>query len=204
MATVPEIHVVHVPVRDADDLVADAMSAVHSWAPVEVPRGRHPTPIVLAVLGTLAGIGAMALGAIAVLSAGGSSAETTSTPAPAAAKQVTTTRPRVEERALALLAKPSTERIVFQGSGGRLVLAVGTGGRAAILLRGFERAVSGKPHLVWIVAPGRAPVRAGRFVGTEPAIFLTRPLGPSASVVVSADRPVPGRPGRSQVIATRR
>jgi Anti-sigma-K factor rskA, C-terminal len=203
VATVPEIHVVHVPVRDADDLVADAMSAVHSWAPVEVPRGRHPTPIVLAVLGTLAGIGAMALGAIAVLSAGGSSEGTTSAPA-AAARQVTATSPGVGERALALLAKPSTERIAFQGSGGRLVLAVGTGGRAAILLRGFERAVDGKPYYAWIVAPGRAPVRAGRFVGTEPALFLTRPLGPSASVVVSADRPVPGRPGRPQVVATRR
>jgi hypothetical protein len=204
VATVPEIHVVHVPVRDADDLVADAMSTVHSWAPVEVPRGRHPTPIVLAVLGTLAGIGAMALGAIAVLSAGGSSEQTPSAPAPAAARQVTTTSPGTEERALTLLAKPSTERIVFQGSGGRLVLAVGTGGRAAILLRGFERAVNGKPYHAWIVAPGRAPVRAGRFVGTEPAIFLTRPLGTSASVVVSTDRPVPGRPGRSQIIATRR
>jgi hypothetical protein len=199
VATVPEIHVVQVPVRDADELVTDAMSTVQSWAPVEVPRGRRPTPVVLAVLGTLAGIGAMALGAVAVLSAGGW--ERPSAPPPAGAQPVTTTSSEVGERALSFLAKPSTERIVFRGSGGRLVLAVATGGRAAILLRGFERADNGKPYFAWIVAPRRAPVRAGRFVGTEPAIFLTRPLGPRASVVVSTDRPIVGRPARPLVIA---
>ena len=39
----------------------------------------------------------------------------------------------------------------------------------------------------WVVAPGSAPVRAARFVGTERAVFLTRPLGPRASVVVSTE-----------------
>jgi hypothetical protein len=197
VATVPEIHVVQVPVRDVDELVADAMSTVQTWAPVEIPRGQRPTPIVLAVLGTLAGIAAMVLGAVAVFSADSSPSE------PVAAPRVTTPAPAIEERVLSLLAKPSTERIAFQGSAGRLVLAVGTGGRAAILLRGVERAADAKPYYAWIVGPGRTPVRAGRFVGTERAMFLTRPLGPRASVVVSTDRPVVGRPGRPLIIAPR-
>jgi hypothetical protein len=199
MATVPEIHVVQVPVRDEDTL-ADAISSVQTWAPVELPRGKHPTPIVLAVLGVLAGIGAMALGAMAVLSAGTSPSEDTS----AATAQVASLRPGAEERVLSLLAKPSTERIAFRGSGGRLVLAVGTGGRAAILLRGLERRPAGKPYYAWVVASGSAPVRAARFLGVERAVFLSTPLVPRASVVVSPVRPVASRPARAGFIAQRR
>jgi hypothetical protein len=199
VATIPEIHVVQVPAHDADAL-SDAISSAQAWAPVEVPRGQRPTPIVLAVLGVLAGLGAMALGAVAVFSADSSPSEGRR----AAARPATPARPGVEEVALALLAKPSTERVVFQSSGGRLVLAVGTGGRAAILLRGLERAAADKPYYAWVVAPGRAPVRAARFDGAQRAVFLSRPLGPRASVVVSTERPAAGRPGRSLVVASRR
>jgi hypothetical protein len=199
VATVPDITVVQVPVRDSDTL-SDALSSVQAWAPVEVPRGQRPTPIVLAVLGVLAGIGAMALGAAAVFfSVGTSSSEDTAGTSPVAAAD----RPGVEERVLSLLAKPSTARVVFQGSEGRLVLAVGSGGRAAILLRGLKQAPNGKPNYAWIVAPGSQPVRAGRFFGTERAIFLSGSVGPRASVVVSTARPVTGRPARSLVIAQR-
>ena len=108
----------------------------------------------------------------------------------------------MERRALALLAKPSTERIAFTGSRG-LVLAVGSGGRAAILVRGLERAEVGKPYRAWIVAPGAAPIRAAQFVGVERAVFLSRNLGPRASVVVSTTRPA-ARLERNSVVAIRR
>jgi hypothetical protein len=196
MATVPEIHVVQVPAPDGDTL-ADAISSVQAWAPVEVPRGQRPTPIVLAVLGVLAGIGAMALGAVAVFSAENTPSENTS----AVTAQVAAEGSGVEARVLSLLAKPSTERIVFRGSGGRLVLAVGSGGRAVILLRRLERRPAGKPYYAWIVAPGSPPVRAARFLGREQAVFLSVPLGPRASVVVSPVRPAAGRGG--QPVATR-
>jgi hypothetical protein len=116
---------------------------------------------------------------------------------------VTPARPAVEARALALLAKPSTERIAFQGSRGRLVLAVGSGGRAAILVRGLEKASAGKPYYAWIFAPGSAAVRAARFVGTERAVFLSRPVGQGASVVVSSVRPAAGRLARAGLVAQR-
>ena len=199
VATVSEIPVVQVPVRD-EDTSLDAIASAHTWAPVEVPRGQRPTPIVLAVLGVLAGLGAMALGAVAVFSAGTSPSNDTPAATPQAAASAL---PGVEERALSLLAKPSTERIVFQGSGGRLVLAVGTGGRAAILLRGLDRRPAGKPYYAWVVAPRSAPVRAARFLGSERAVFLSAPMGPRASVVVSTVRPVASRPARSGFIAQR-
>ena len=84
----------------------------------------------------------------------------------------------VERGVLALLAKPSTERIAFRGARG-LVLAVGSGGRAAILIRGL--APPGRP-----TTPGSSslrrralPIRAARFTGTERAVFLARAIGPA-------------------------
>lgn len=199
MTTVPDIPVVRLPGLEADDAAGSTASV---WA-VDVPKSRRPSPLLLATLGVLAGIAAMALGAAAVLSAG-SSTENASTdgarsasqtePAPAASP--------MERRALALLAKPSTERIAFTGSRG-LVLAVGSGGRAAILVRGLERAEVGKPYGAWIVVPDAAPIRAAQFVGVERAVFLSRSLGPRASVVVSTTRPA-ARLERNRIVAVRR
>jgi hypothetical protein len=197
VTTVPDIPVVQVHTFEEDG----ASTAASMWT-LDVPRGRRPSPLTLAVLGVVAGIAAMALGAAAVISAGGSSG---AVPDPGAlafsAEGSGSVASRVERRVLVLLAKPSTERVVF--SSGGLVLAVGSGGRAAILIRGLERATPGKPYIAWIVAPGAAPVRAARFVGSERAVFLSRPLGPRASVVVATGRPVAGPPTRNRVVAVR-
>lgn len=200
MTTVPDIPVVQVPGLDVDDSLAEAPASI--WA-VDVPSGRRPSPLTLAVLGVVSGIAAMALGAAAVISAGAyldSSPGTGSRPT--TPSDVVPSVPAVERRVLALLAKPSTERIAFRGTPG-LLLAVGSGGRAAILVRGLERAPVGKPYGAWIVAHGTVPVRAARFVGTERAVFLARPLGPSASVVISTGRPVAGAPDRNRIVALR-
>lgn len=197
MTTVPDIPVVRLPAIEGDDLGSTAASL---WA-VEVPRARRPTPLSLAALGVLAGIAAMALGAAAVLSAGSSTDLDEGTARPAPQTQPISAVPSVERRVLALLAKPSTERIAFTGSRG-LVLAVGSGGRAAILVRGLAPAGVGKPYRAWIVAPGAAPAQAAQFVGAERAVFLSRNLGPRASVVVSTARPA-SRLAQNRVVATR-
>jgi len=101
---------------------------------------------------------------------------------------------------LALLAKPSTERVVFRGSGGGLLLAVGSGGRAAILVRGVER-VAGHPYGAWLVGSSRL-VRAASFDGSERAVFLSVPLRPHESVVVSQTRPARLDPA-TQLVALR-
>ena len=199
MTTVSDIPIVRLPAIEGDDLGSTAASL---WA-VDVPRARRPSPLALATLGVLAGVAAMALGAAAVLSAGASTEK--SPPAGARPALQSSKAPvvsPVERRALALLAKPSTERIAFTGSPG-LVLAVGSGGRAAILVRGLERAEVGKLYRAWIVAPGAAPIRAAQFVGIERAVFLSGSLGPRASVVVSTTRPA-ARLGQNRLVAVRR
>jgi hypothetical protein len=198
VTTVPDIPIVQVHAFEEDGTT----TAASMWA-LDVPRGRRPSPLTLAVLGVVAGIAAMALGAAAVISAGGSADA-----APDPRTRAVSGEPSgpavagVERRVLALLAKPSTERISFSGTGG-LVLAVGSGGRAAILIRGLERATPGKPYFAWVVAPGAAPVRAARFVGSERAVFLSGRLGRRASVVVSTSRPVAARPAGNRVVALR-
>ena len=198
VTTVPDIHVVQLPAFEEDSAVGSPTASL--WA-VDAPSARRPSPLTLAVLGVLAGIAAMVLGAAAVISAGGAS-RTSSEHAAGGATPVPA-RPTLsgtERRVLALLAKPSTQRVVSRGSRG-LVLAVGSGGRAAILIRGLERAAPGKPYKAWIVTPGAAPVRAARFVGTERAVFLSARLHPKQRVIVSSDRPVGVRPANGRFVA---
>lgn len=171
-------------------------ASVSSWVPVEVPRGRRASPVFLAVLGVLAGIGAMALGTVAVITAAASS----SPDDPIAPPRVAAA-PSGVERALAFLANPSTNRIPFTGSGGRLLLAVGTDGRAAILSRGLEQAAARTRYYAWAVAPGARPVRVAQFGGAERVVFLSVRLGPRASVVVSTDPSAPRRAGVRLVAA---
>jgi hypothetical protein len=177
VSSASEISIVHAPPPAVDgDAEARAGTTLDAWSPVEVPRARRPSPTTLVVLASCAGVGALLLGLLAGVFALSGSDE------PAAPAQ-----PAAERQALALLAKPSTERIVFRGSGGRLLLAVGSGGRAAILVRGLERAI-GQPYGAWVVGSSR-PIRAARFDGTERAVFLSVPLRSGDSVVVTQKRP---------------
>lgn len=199
MTSLSEISVVRVsPLAES---VLDDTSVGPSggaWAPIEVPRGSRPSPLALVVVALLAGIGAMVLGALAVVSATRSTADDV---AAAPMAQVVAPAPGVEQ-ALALLAKPSTERVVFRGSSGRLVLAVGSGGRAAILVRGLERVGAERPYHAWVIRFGK-PLRVARFTGTERAILLSARVSRGESVVVATDRATALRPGPARVVAVR-
>jgi hypothetical protein len=206
VTTVPDIPVVQLPALDPDGVTGDSRSAPASIWAVDIPHGRRLTPVFLAALGVLAGVAAMVVGTAAVISAGSSAepAAVTTTPTtpdvtPAPARPAV---PAVERRVLSLLAKPSTERVAFRGARD-MILAVGSGGRAAILVRGLAEAPAGTSYGAWILARGRGPVRAARFTGAERAVFLSRPLGPRASVVVSTRRPDGGAPGPNAVVALR-
>jgi hypothetical protein len=209
VTTVPDIPVVQLPALEADGVMQEARITPGSIWAVDIPHARRITPVILAALGVAAGIAAMALGVAAVVFAGSSSpAVQTTAPAtnasPAAPSRASAALPAVERRALALLAKPSTERIAFRGARG-LVLAVGTGGRAAILIRGLAPTPAGTPYNAWIVTRRGAdvPVRAARFTATERAVFLGTRLGPRTSVVVSTRRPVAGPPAGNRIVALR-
>ena len=204
MTTVPEIPVVQLPALEADSFGSGARSAPASIWAVDVPRERRLTPVTLAALGVLAGLAAMIAGGAAVVYAGSSSEPpaVATTPSPDLAPPAQPELPAVERRVLALLAKPSTERVAFRGGRG-LVLAVGSGGRAAIMIRGLAVAPAGATYGAWILRPGAPPVRAARFTGAERAVILAKPLGPRASVVVSMRRPDARAPGRNALVALR-
>jgi hypothetical protein len=197
MTSVSETPVVAVHPRAEDvDAFAPTFAALKR---VEVPQPRRPSPTPLVVLGLLAGIAAMALGGVAVVSAVRSADEAV---APVAPAQKPMTVPRIERQVLALLAKPSTERVVFRGSGGRLVLVVGSAGRAAILVRGFAGTPAGRPYRAWIVGSGK-PIRAATITGTEPAVFLSAPVFRGESVVVASSRGAAARRRAAGIVAAR-
>jgi hypothetical protein len=211
VTTVPDIPVVQLPALEADGVVEEGgrISPGSIWA-VDIPHARRITPVTLVALGVVAGIAAMGLGAAAVFFAGSSSSPSAQTSVPAATTspapptQVSAGLPAVERRVLALLAKPSTERIAFRGAPG-LVLAVGSGGRAAILIRGLATTRADRRYNAWIVPRpgGGVPVRAARFAASERAVFLGTRLGPRSSVIVSTRRPVAGPPAGNRIVALR-
>lgn len=204
MTSVPEISLVSLSSSVEATVDDDAFGpTLGPWKPVEVTAPRRPSPTPLVVLALIAGVAAMALGGVAVVAATRAADEPAPPPPGPAAKVTAAARtPKVERQALALLAKPSTERVVFRGSRGRLVLVVGSGGRAAILVRGFERAQEGWPHYAWVGRAGKI-VRAARFTGAERAVFLSVPVGRNASVVVAPDRAAALRPGSARIVALR-
>jgi hypothetical protein len=197
MTSLSEISVVRAP---ASPQGAEVGSPRANWAPLEPSRGRRSSPVALVVLALLCGLAAMALGAVAVVSASRSGDD------PAAPATSTTTLdpagPSVERRVLALLAKPSTQRIPFRGSGGGLVLAVGSGGRAAILSRRSGSWSTDGSTYAWVIRSGRA-VRAARLSGTHRAAFLGTPVRTGDGVVVAPDRASALRPGAAGLVAVR-
>ena len=144
-------------------------------AAIELPPGPRLSPVSLAILAGLAGVAAMTLGALAVVMAG----EPGSTPAP--------TSPTQEQAILSLLSKPSTERIPFLPSGGRLILAVGSGGRAGLVLRGLGPPTAAGVYHAWVRVPSGAPERAAIFTGTERAVSLSAPVPPGARVEITIE-----------------
>jgi hypothetical protein len=194
VSSTSEISIVRPPLSAVDGDAEAVGTTPNAWSPVEVPHARRPTPTALVVLASCAGVGALLLGVLAGVFALSGSDE------PSAPTATSVAQPTVEQRALALLAKPSTERIVFRGSGGRLLLAVGSGGRAALLIRGLERPL-GSLYGAWVVGSSR-PIRAASLDGTERAVFLSVPLRPHESVVVSQNRPT-GLNSAAQLVALR-
>lgn len=203
MTSVPEISLAPIT-QSVESTVGDDVfgPTFSTWKPIDLPAPRRPSPIPLVLLALIAGIGAMVLGGVAVVAA---TRSTDAQPAPRATppvKVVSSPTPKVERQALALLAKPSTERIVFRGSRGQLVLVVGSAGRAAILVRGFERAPVDWPSYAWVVRDGKI-ARTARFTGTERAVFLSAPVRRRDSVVIAPDRATALRPLSARIVALR-
>lgn len=182
MSSVPEIRMVRV--LDPDQSTQDPQEATVPKASVQPwsveRRAPRLSAAVLVSMALLAGVGAMALGAAAVLRASGGEDSVAGTAA---------TQERDLREALHLLAKPSTVRVPFRGAAGTLVLAVGSGGRAALVLRGFALAPAGNVHHAWIVSSGGRARHAASFTGAQQVVPLAGLVDSGSSVVVTTGAP---------------
>jgi anti-sigma-K factor RskA len=89
-----------------------------------------------------------------------------------------------QQEVAALLADPASQRISFPNG----TLVVGSGGKAALVLRNLDSAGSGRTYEAW-VADGGAPRPAGLFDGGDlVAVPLDRPVAPGATVMVTKER----------------
>jgi len=161
---------------------------------LDPPQSRRPGWPTLAALAAGCGVAAMLLGAWALVAEVRSGDEASSPDSPAL------------ERAVAILAGPSTERFPLRGSMGRITLVVGSGERGVLALDGLGRAPEERIYAAWLVRPGTAtPVRVATFSGDEPAVPLSRRVGRGARVGVTLEaEPVPDRPSRTlRLVAVR-
>lgn len=191
METTPDIRAVRTLElgRNGSSSAEPLVSSEPASRRIEI-RHRGRSPVLLATLGVVAGVGAMALGAAALFTAHG--------------KDTPAAVPADERRALALLAKPSTERIAFRGSSGTLTLAVGSGGKAAVLMRSLPPAAEGETYHAWVFVPGSAPQHAAAFEGTERVAFLSAPVEPGDTVgIVLAGLEASAPAGSPEIVAER-
>ncbi|HUF01221.1 MAG TPA: anti-sigma factor [Gaiellaceae bacterium] len=145
----------------------------------DVPRGRWPSGTTLAMLAVLAGVGALSLGSWAFLSEARSDGQASTAEDPSAAM----------ERAISLLSKPSTQRLPLTGSDGRIVLAVGIGGRAVLTLDELEPARADESYQAWLIGPdGRVTASAAVFMGTETIVPLSQIVPRGSGVGVTLER----------------
>jgi hypothetical protein len=162
----------------------------------------------LAVLASLAGAGAIVLGGIAMattLHSSGSDASTagvSSTPVATSSSDAAGSRVTA---AVSFLARPSTRRIPFANSGGRLVLAVGPRGRGVLVLQGLRPATAGRSYLAWLVGrKGRVVGPAGAFSGRASIVQLTRLVPVGSAVAVTIEQAAGKAPtGKLRLVARR-
>jgi len=172
------------------DATAARPAALH---PVELPPEHRPTASNLTLLAAVAGVAALLLAAVAIAWPGGGSSTAPTAEAPAL------------EQAVALLAAPSSDRIAFANSVGRLVLLVGATGDAMLVLNGLSPAPEGKTYQAWVKPPGPGEARsAGLFSGNEQFVTLASRVPRGAQVGVTledaAGATTPSRAPRLQAV----
>ncbi len=116
---------------------------------VELPPRKRLSGPTIAAFAALAGIAAILLGSWAFVSS--------------VTSDDTSSERAQSEQVISLLSKPSTERVPVDGSAGRIVLAVGTGGRAYLVLDGARPGGHGQD----LPGMGHQTEREGSRVGSR-------------------------------------
>ena len=154
------------------------------------PPSTSRTPAVIVALAALAGVTAVALATWAFVSVvrvvDDDPPPTTTRRAPASAARPVPAKP---SRALALLARPSTQRYRVAGAVGRMTLAVVPGDRGYLVLNGLWRAPRGRVYVAWLAPPaGRTTQRAASFRGGTGLVRLRGRVREGAAVAVTVER----------------
>jgi Anti-sigma-K factor rskA, C-terminal len=176
-----------------------------------VPPRPARAPGLIAMLATLVGILALGLATWAFVSVVRTVDEDTPTVAPPQPQKPKPARAagpaRVKpNRALALLALPTTERYRVAGAVGRITLAVVPGERGFLALNGLWRAPRGRVYVAWLVPPSGRTIRpAATFRGGTGLVALRGRVSEGAAVAVTVERPGTGSPTRTpRLVAVRR
>ena len=160
----------------SERLAPRATASLAAAAPLPsavLPRGRRPDWATLAALAVVTGLGALGLGAGAIIAQ-----ERAAAPEPS----------RAVEDSLAVLADSSAERYVLRGSVERIALVVDADGRAVLTLDGLGPAAPGRVYQAWVVPPRSArPSPAATFDGLSQVVPLERRVAEGARVAVTLE-----------------
>ena len=160
-------------------------------------KARRTSGVTLAVLGAIAGAGAIALGAWGIASS--ISGDDNAKPeAPTASENV--------QQVVSLISKPKTAAIPIQGSGRRIILVVGARGYGVLVLNNVLAPPSGKTYEAWVIRPDvKAPQPAGLFAGGTGVVKLTKAVPPGAIVAITVEKAggVPAPTQKPKLVATR-
>ena len=141
---------------------------------VELPPRKRPSGPTIAAFAALAGVAAILLGSWAFVSS--------------VTSDDTSSERAQSEQVISLLSKPSTQRVPVDGSAGRIILAVGTRGRAYLVLDALGLAATDKTYQAWVIKPkAKAPESAAVFEGTEMIVPLSVPVRPGAVVAITIE-----------------
>jgi hypothetical protein len=149
--------------------------------PVGGPSRRRTSGVTLAVLGALAGAGAIALGSWGVASSlssddSGPSNATT----PLALENV--------QQVVSLYTKPTSTMIPIQGSARSIILVVGAKNYGVLVLNGVQQPPAGKTYEAWVIVPKAAPKPAGLFAGGSGVVELTKRVPKGAIVAITVEK----------------
>lgn len=151
----------------------------------ELQARAEPQPIpdatgggLLIAFAAVAAVAALVLGAVAVISETGSTGDSASAE-----------RDARQRAAIAILARPTTQRLQVGGADGGLILAVTRGGNAVLVGKRLRPAAEGWAYQAWVYPPkGGKPRPAGLFEGGRTTHLLTADVPPGAAVGVTLER----------------
>jgi hypothetical protein len=143
-------------------------------------RRRRRSGVTLAILGALAGAGAIALGAWGIASSISNDDSGPSATTPLALQNV--------QQVVSLYTKPASTMIPIQGSGRSIILVVGAKGYGVLVLNGVQQPPGGKTYEAWVIVPKAAPKPAGLFAGGSGVVELTKRVPKGAIVAITVER----------------